>query len=176
MANIVASVELIGFDGSRSIYRVDLGQAPWSTVQAISFVDDGVKSGGTGGASGADLDFVAISNIPYTLEDFPAVVSGSTDLDAEVVYKPGYIARWYDGDLGPWDTSHLFGTGQGNFYDAVRATLGTADGDLDASIGTLSLGEGGQVSLLFNAPITTGASGSAKHYLYFADFGSRGQY
>ncbi|MBO1911615.1 hypothetical protein J4G37_43345, partial [Microvirga sp. 3-52] len=42
--------------------------------------------------------------------------------------------------------------------------------------GTLSLGEGGQVSLLFNAPITTGASGSAKHYLYFADFGSRGQY
>jgi Ca2+-binding RTX toxin-like protein len=176
MTNIVASAEFVGFDGSRSIYRVDLAQAPWSTVQAISFVDDGVRSGGTGGASGFDLDFVGFFDRPYTLEDFPAAASGSSDLGAEVIYSPGYIARWYDGNLGSWDTSHLFGTRQGNFVDAGRATLGTADGDDDGRIGTLSLGEAGQISLLFNNPITTGADGSTKQYLYFADFGSRSEY
>lgn len=135
-----------------------------------------MKSGGSGGASGADIDFVAISDGLYASPaDIPSSVTHST-LNADVVYNPGFVAQWLQGDLGPWDTPGLFGTAAGHVYDPARATLGTMDGDLNGSTGTLSLGEGGQVSLLFNAPITTGASGSAKHYLYFADFGSRGQY
>jgi Ca2+-binding RTX toxin-like protein len=177
MASVVASAEFIGFDGSRSIYRVDLSQLPSSTVQSIALLDDGVKSGGSGGASGADIDFVAISDRPYSLPaEIHAALNQSNAVNASVVYNPGFVAQWLQGDLGPWDTPDLFGTAAGHVYDPARATLGTMDGDLNGSTGTLSLGEGGQVSLLFNAPITTGADGSAKHYLYFADFGSRGQY
>jgi hypothetical protein len=140
MANIVASVEFIGFDHSRSFYRVDLGQVPWSAVQSISFLDDGVKLGGTGGASGADIDFVAIAGEWYASPDnILSLVPPGNTLQADVVYNPGFMAQWVPGDLGPWDTSHFFGTAPGNGYDPAQATLGVADGDLDASLGTLSL-------------------------------------
>ncbi|WP_285892602.1 calcium-binding protein [Microvirga terrae] len=177
MTSIVASAELIGFDGSRSIYRVDLSQLPFSTLQAISLVDDGVRSGGTGGSSGADIDFVAISDlVPPSTHDFQSVLADSKVLGADVVFHAGYLAQWVLGDLGPWDSSHLFGTVPGNVYDPAIATLGLADGDANGSKGTLSLGEAGQVSLLLNSPVPTGAGSPAQHYLYFADYGSRGQY
>jgi Ca2+-binding RTX toxin-like protein len=177
MANVVAHAEFIGFDGSRSIYRVDLGQLPSSTVQSIALLDDGVKSGGSGGASGADIDFVAIADGLYSSPaEIPSSVTQSNALNASVVYNPGFVAQWLQGDLGPWDTSHLFGTTPGHVYDPVKATLDSMDGDSNGSTGTLSLGEAGQMSLLLNSPVTTGANGTAKHYLYFADFGSSGQY
>ena len=177
MTSIVASAEFIGFDGSRSIYRVDLSQLPSNTVQAISLVDDGVKSGGTGGASGIDIDFMVISASLYPTPDgIQHLPAHDGSIDADVVFHPGYLSQWLLGDLGPWDTSHLFGTTPGNVYDPSTARLGQADGDFNGSAGTLSLGEGGQVSMLLNSPVTTGAGGSTKHYLYFADFGSRGQY
>jgi Ca2+-binding RTX toxin-like protein len=177
MTSIVASAEFIGFDGSRSIYRVDLSQLPSSTLQAISLIDDGVRSGGTGGSSGADIDFVTISDFYCTsAKAFSESLASGGGLDASVVYHPGFLAQWVLGDLGPWDTSHLFGTAPGNVYDPTIAALDRVDGDANGSTGTLSLGEAGQVSLLLNSPVPTGAGGATKHYLYFSDYGSGGQY
>ncbi|WP_262300355.1 hypothetical protein, partial [Microvirga sesbaniae] len=61
MTTVGVSAEFIGFHAGRGIYRIDLSQVPLSTIQSIAFIDDGIRSGGSGGSSGADIDFVSIS-------------------------------------------------------------------------------------------------------------------
>ncbi len=167
MTSVAVSADFLGFDGSRSIYRIDLSQVPLSTVQAVTFVDDGIRSGGRGGASGADLDFVAFSDTQYTSPVLPLSVTQSNALDASVVYHPGYLAQLLDGDPPLWNTSHFFGTLPGNIFDPNQATLGLADGANDASTGTISLGDGGQLSLLLNSGV--------HRYLYFGEYGNRAE-
>ncbi len=164
MTSVAAAATFLGFDGSRSIYRVDLSQVSWS-VQSVTFVDDGVRSGGRGGASGADLDFVAFSNSFYNSPVLPTAITQSNSLNADVVFHPGYMAQWVDGDPPIWNTSNFFGTAPGNVFDPNKATLGLADGDQDASFGSISLGDGGQLSLLLNSGVG--------RYLYFGEYGNR---
>ncbi|MEE1657661.1 calcium-binding protein [Microvirga sp. CF3062] len=173
MTSVVAQAEFLGFHAGRGIYRIDLSQTSLSVLQTISFVDDGIRTGGTGGASGADIDFVSVSDMFCdSVELHPSITRGNS-LSAEVAYRPGYLTEWIAGDMPSWNTSNLFGTNPGHYYDSTRSTLGVADGANDASTGTLSLGEGGQLSLMLNSAVPTGADGSAKRYVYFGEYGSQ---
>lgn len=173
MTDVVVQADFLGFHAGRGIYRIDLSQTSLNVLQTITFVDDGIRSGGTGGASGADVDFVSVSGMFADSVDLHPSITQGNSLSAEVVYRPGYLTQWLSGDLPSWNTSSLFGTNPGHVYDAARSTLGIADGANDASTGTLSLGEGGQLSLMLNAAVPTGADGSAKRYLYFGEYGSQ---
>ncbi|WP_052003222.1 calcium-binding protein [Microvirga sp. BSC39] len=174
MTSVVVQPEFLGFHAGRGIYRIDLSQIPLSVLQTISFIDDGVRTGGSAGASGADIDFVSFSSEYFaSASALDPSVTQANSLSAEVVYRPGYMTEWHQGDSTLWNTSSLFGTTSGHVYNAARSTLGVADGANDASTGTLSLGEGGQLNLLLNSAEPTGAGGSAKRYLYFGEYGSQ---
>lgn len=173
MTSVVAQAEFLGFHAGRGIYRIDLSQTSLSVLQTIAFIDDGIRTGGSAGASGADIDFVSVSDMFYDSVDLHPSITQGNSLSAEVVYRPGYMTQWLGGDMPLWNTSSLFGTNPGHVYDAARSTLGIADGANDASSGTLSLGEGGQLNLMLNAAVSTGADGSTKRYLYFGEYGSQ---
>lgn len=168
MATISLTPTYIGQVGSTGIYRVDLGQSGLGSVQAVTIYDDNVLAGGTGGASGFDLDFIRFST---TLTSDPSAASalpndGSFDFGtAGVVFRPGLLQTWDPADPAAWNTANLLGTSGANVYDPGKSTFETRDGDA-GDTGALSLGEAGQVTFLLNGAVAT-----AGRYLYFGDDG-----
>jgi Ca2+-binding RTX toxin-like protein len=175
MSSVRVNVEQIGSVGSTVVYRIDLSQSGLSEIRSITFGDDNIKSGGTGGASGLDLDFLKLSSQLTTsasnaADDTLIVGENAFNFSGNgVVYHPGYLRQWNAGDVEFWNTNHLFGT-TGNVYDPALSTLGVRDGQESASFGALSLGEGGQVTFLLNGAVSTGTPGAPK-YLYFGEPG-----
>ncbi|WP_201865142.1 calcium-binding protein [Microvirga soli] len=172
MASVTLTPEFVGVSGTVNIYRIDLSQAGLANIQSITLQDDGFRSGATQASSGSDIDFVKLSTRyataawEVTKEQFE--VSAGLDYSAGVVLNAGFLTSWHPDDNPIFNASDLFGTTAG-FYDPAKATLSKSDAANNASTGTLSLGEGGQITFLLNAPMDTGLNGSAKQYLYFGE-------
>jgi Ca2+-binding RTX toxin-like protein len=158
----------IGQVVSTGVYRIDLSTLGLGTIQSITLWDDQIVSGGTGGASGFDLDFIKLSTTFTASASTAASLTGQNvfDFTTGVSYQPGYFQTWTVGDPLEWNTPYLFGTTGGHIYSPGKATLGVRDGLNLGDSGGLSLGEGGRVTLSFNAPINT-----AGLYLYIGDAG-----
>ncbi len=169
MAVVQLSAEYLGQYANTGVYRVDLSQSGLSAIKAITIADDNVISGGTGAASGFDLDFVRLSS-GFAADPTAAVsLSGDNAFDfssSGVVFQPGYLQPWAAGDAPVWNTGTLFGTTSGNVYAQELATLGVADGALSSASGSISLGEAGRLSFLLKSGVSTDGK-----YLYFGDSG-----
>lgn len=154
--------------GDSGVFRVDLSTSGLSVIQSIIVEDDNKISGGTGAASGFDLDVMKLSP---TLTSSPSQVASLVGLnaftfsDAGVVFKPGFLQPYSPSDPLSWNQNRLFGTA-GSSVDFTSATLNALDGEEAADLGAISLGEGGRIGFSLNAP--TSPSGL---YLYIADLG-----
>jgi Ca2+-binding RTX toxin-like protein len=162
MATVRLGSVLVGRVGDTDIYRVDLSQSGFSTIGAITIHDDNNISGGGGSHSGMDLDLVKLLNT--SVNDATAVsdLSGEAvfDFTNGVDFQPGFqtpVAAW---DPPEWNTN-LQGTSGANIYDPAKATLDSADSN------ELSLGEGGQVTLLLKSALSTSG-----RYFYYGETGS----
>ncbi|MBM6579158.1 hypothetical protein ILT44_03095 [Microvirga sp. BT689] len=152
----------IGRVGETSIYRVDLSQSGFGTIGAITIHDDNVLSGSTGVYSGMDLDFVRLLNSATdaaTLTGLPG--EPIFDFSASgIVFQPGFQTPLGPTDPPEWNTN-LQGTSGFNIYDPDKAMLGSVND------GTLSLGEGGQITFLLKTPLSTNG-----RYFYFGEAGN----
>jgi len=164
--------QYIGNVGETGVYRVSLASLGVSRIGEIAILDDGVISGGTGGKSGFDLDFVGISS---TLTDDAATAASLTGTDllkfdaTETVFRAGFQQTWLPSEKAEWNSPTLFGTaaGSGNAQvDFTKVALGLRDGTMHTDVGALSLGEGGGVSFLLSKSVDP-----AGLYLYFGDAG-----
>lgn len=168
MASVTLTPEFVGVSGTINVYRIDLSQAGLSSIQAITLQDDGFRSGATQASSGSDIDFVMLSSSIVSAawevtEDKISQLPG-LDYNTGVVFNAGFLTPWSPDDNPIFNAPNLFGTTAG-FYDPTRANLSKSDAANNASTGTLSLGEGGQITFLLNSPL----SGSDKQYLYFGE-------
>src|SRR4051812_19428276 len=96
---------LIGKYGETGIYRIDLGQSGMSSISNITFKDDSLTSGGTGAASGFDLDFVKVSSTLTGAGDAVAAMTGDAVFDygpGGVLYSPGARQTYHAGDPASW--------------------------------------------------------------------------
>ncbi len=158
----------LGDVGGSGVFRVDLSTLGLSVIQSIIVEDDNKISGGSGAASGFDLDVVKLSPI---LTSSPTQVASLVGLnaftfsDAEVILKPGFLQPYSPSDPLSFDQNRLFGTAGSN-VDFTIATLDTLDGEFSADIGGVSIGEGGRIGFSLNAPISPSGL-----YLYVADSG-----
>ncbi len=162
MATVKLSATYIGAIGDTGIYRVDLSQSGLASIGAISIYDDKVISGGTGAASGFDLDFLKVSS---TFTEDPATASGLVgdnifDFSGGVVYQPGFMQPWDPTEPPSRSAPNLFGTVGANTYSAELSTLGINDEKF------ISLGEGGSLTALLSQALAGGGK-----YLYFGDDG-----
>jgi hypothetical protein len=162
---------LIGQIGDVGIYRVELSSSGLASIQSITIHDDNVVSGGTGGASGFDLDFIELSNTATTSASAAAsLLPGSNLFDfssAGVTFHPGFLQAWQSGNPDFWNTSQLFGTTGINLqYSQSLATLKTLDGSNASSNGAISLGEGGYITFKLTQAVNTSGL-----YLYYGDVG-----
>ncbi|MBM6592948.1 calcium-binding protein [Microvirga pudoricolor] len=169
MAQVQLTPTYIGQFRETGIYRIDLSQSGLSEIRSITIYDDNVISGGTGGASGFDLDYLRLSKAPTTVASTAAGFSGEDAFDftsGGVFFEAGYVQPWMRGDLPIWNVGTLFGTTSGHVYDPGLSTLDVLDGTRNAESGSISLGEGGQITFLLKYDVTT-----AGKYLYFGDSG-----
>jgi len=168
MATVTLSSTYIGAVGETGIYRVDLSQSGLTAIQAISILDDKIVSGGTGAASGFDLDFLKISS---TFTDSASVASGLQGdavfdfSELGVAFQPGFLQAWSHSDPVSWNAPTLLGTVGANTYSPGLATLGVQDD------GAISLGEGGWLTALLNQSVPTTNPNAGPRYLYFGDDG-----
>ena len=158
----------IGKYGETGIYRIDLSQSGLTSISNITFKDDSVTSGGTGAASGFDLDFVKVSSTLTAGADSVAAITGDPVFDYTadgVLFSPGARQAYHAGDPASWNAPYLFGT-TADVYNQGAATLGVLDGTRSSDDGSISLGEGGQLTLYLSQALSSGAK-----YLYFGDSG-----
>jgi len=167
MDALINSVYL-GDTGDSGVFRLNLADSGLSSIRSITLEDDNIISGGTGAASGFDLDLIKISP---TLVSDPAQVAALPSLSAftfansNVLFQPGFLQPWQSSDLAIWNQNQLFGT-SGASVNFPFATLAVLDGKNAADVGAVSIGEGGRISFTLNNPISpTGL------YLYIADVG-----
>lgn len=158
----------LGDTGDAGISRINLAESGLSSIQSITLEDDNVISGGTGAASGFDLDLIKVST---TLVNSAAQVAALPSLnvftfsDANVTFQPGFLQPYQFGDPASWNQNRLFGT-IGSNINFSTATLGVLDGANNTGVGGLSIGEGGRITFTLNSAISpTGL------YLYIADVG-----
>jgi Ca2+-binding RTX toxin-like protein len=157
MASVTVAPEFVGVNGTTNVYRIDLSQVGLANIQSITLQDDGLRSGATRASSGSDIDFVKIAQERETeawkvvKDEFGS--SDQFDYQTGVVFNAGYLTSWSSYDNPLFDVGSLFGTSAGA-YDPGKATFRYADAEANASIGTLSLGEGGQLTFLLNGPAT----------------------
>ena len=166
MATVKMTATYLGPVGMTGIYRIDLGQSGLATIGSITFHDDYYMTGG----SGFDLDVVKLSTINTNDANAAAALGASPDLNfgaGGTVLHAGYLLDFDPDDYPEWNTSPLLGTTGANVFSDALSTLDTLDGPGDGGTeGALSFGEGGQFTLLLNAPIA-----SAGRYLYFGELG-----
>lgn len=170
MATASLTPVLIGQVGDTAIYRIDLSQSGFSTINTITIADDSVVSGGSGTVSGIDLDFVKLSS---TSTASASAVSSLSDEDAfsfsasGMVFNPGFLLPWSSGDNPIWNKPYLSGT-DANVFNAEKATLALHDGSSASDTGSISLGEGGNLTFVLNHAVSTDSK-----YLYVGDRGGR---
>ena len=158
----------LGNAGNSGVFKLNLADSGLSSIRYITVEDDDVISGGTGAASGFDLDLIKVSTTPVT---DPTQVAALPSLDAftfadsKVSFQPGFLRTWNQGDPASWNQPDLFGA-NGSNVDFPFSTLSALDGINIAGTGSLSLGEGGKITFTLNNPIST-----ADLYLYVADAG-----
>jgi Ca2+-binding RTX toxin-like protein len=163
MATASLSPVLIGKVGDTAIYRVDLTQSGFSTINTVTVADDNVISGGSGSVSGIELDFVKLSSISATRASDVASLSGEDAFNfgpSGVVFSPGFIQSSSD-NYRPY----LSGT-DANIYSPDKATLDVRDGSSSNSTGAISLGEGGKIQFLLSHVVSTDG-----RYLYIGERG-----
>ena len=159
---------LLGNSGSSGVFRLNLADSGLSSIRYITVEDDNVISGGTGAASGFDLDLIKVSTTLVTDPNQVAALPSLSDFtfaDSNVAFQPGFLRAWNQGDPASWNQTDLFGA-SGSSVDFPFATLSTLDGIGIAGAGSLSLGEGGRITFTLNDPTST-----AGLYLYVADAG-----
>ena len=170
MATVKMTATYLGPVGMTGIYRIDLGQSGLTNIGSITFHDDFYMTGGSAAASGFDLDLVKLSSVDTNDPEAAATLAASPDLNfdtASTVFHAGYMLDFDPDDYPEWNTSPLLGTTGANIFSNAIATLDTADGPAEGGTeGALSFGEGGQFTLLLNAPVA--ATG---RYLYFGELG-----
>lgn len=162
MATVKLNATYIGAIGDTGIYRVDLSQSGLASIGAISIYDDKAISGGTGAASGFDLDFMKVSSTFTSDPSTASGLSGDTVFDflSGIVYQPGFMQPWDPTEPPSRSAPNLFGTIGANTYSSDLSTLGINDDKF------ISLGEGGSLTALLNQALSGGGK-----YLYFGDDG-----
>lgn len=158
----------LGDSGESGVFRLNLAESGLSSIRSITVEDDNIISGGTGAASGFDLDSIKISTSlisdPSQVALLPEL-SAFTFSDSNVLFQPGFLQLWQLGDPAVWNSSQLSGT-NGSRVNFSTATLGSLDGSNGSGFGSVSIGEGGRISFNLNSPIAPNGL-----YLYIADVG-----
>ncbi|WP_088892288.1 bluetail domain-containing putative surface protein [Leptolyngbya ohadii] len=161
--SIILNPTLVQQFGGNWIYRFNLADSGLANIQSITIEDDNLISGGLGSDSGADIDWVQISNTSITSASQAANLTGInafTFSDAQVLLQPGFL-------VPNGNDSQLTGTlnGRVNF---TSATLDRLDGTADGTSSRISLGEAGKLTFNLNAPLPpTGL------FFYVSEVGSR---
>ncbi|MDX2240678.1 MAG: calcium-binding protein [Leptolyngbyaceae cyanobacterium bins.302] len=158
----------LGDVGDSGVFRVNLAESGLTSIQSITIEDDNVISGGTGAASGFDLDMIKLSPVLTNSAFQASFLVGSnafTFSDLTTSFQPGFLQPWQSGDPEIWNQDRLFGTA-GLRVNFPSATLGVLDGENGLEFGGVSIGEGGKITFTLNSPIS-----SANLYLYVADVG-----
>ena len=168
MAILKLRPEYMGETGDTGVYRLDLSKFGLSSIQSITIYDDNIISGGRGSASGFDLDFIKTSTTKASFSSTTATLAGDAvfNFTSGVQYRPGFMQPNASSDPISWKQPNLEGTTAGNVYSPGLATFGFLDGVNGDGNGSLSLGEGGQVTFKLTSSITT-----AGRYLYIGDVG-----
>jgi Ca2+-binding RTX toxin-like protein len=163
MATASLSSVLIGKIGNTAIYRVDLTQSGFSTIDTITVADDNVISGGSGSVSGIELDFVKLSSTSTATASAVEPLSGEDAFNfgpSGIVFSPGFVRSSSD-NYRPY----LSGT-DANIYSPDKATLDVRDGSSSNNTGAISLGEGGKIQFLLSHVVSTDGK-----YLYIGERG-----
>jgi Ca2+-binding RTX toxin-like protein len=175
MEAIINSVNL-GDTRDSGVFRLNLLDAGLESIQSITLEDDNVISGGTGAASGVDLDLIKISPTLVTraseVEALPSL-NVFTFANSNVLFQPGFLQPYRFSDPSSANQNRLFGT-IGSEANLPTATLGTLDGIDWSGIGYISIGEGGRISFNLNEPIRfnfNSAIAPTALYLYIGDIG-----
>lgn len=170
MATVSLRPTYVGQVGNTGVYRVDLSQSGLGIIESITIYDDNVISGGSGGASGFDLDFIKLSTTYATSSSAIDALAGENFFDfsnAGVVFRAGYLQTFNPNDPALFNTPNLYGTTGDNVYKPTKATFGVRDGTQnDNNSGHMSLGEAGQATFLLTGQVAT-----VGRYLYFGDAG-----
>src|SRR5690349_18596226 len=106
MAQVQLTPTYIGQFRETGIYRIDLSQSGLSEIRSITIYDDNVISGGTGGASGFDLDYLRLSTGYAEAASTAAGYGGEDAFDftsGGVSFEAGYVQPWARGDLPIWN-------------------------------------------------------------------------
>jgi serralysin len=157
----------LGEVGDSGIYRVDLNGLATGQIRSVTILDDGLISGGTGAASGIDVDFINLSNVLTSSASTAAGLAPSPALSFtadRVSLQSGFLQPWSSGDAADWNRSILFGNTASGGINLATATLSVRDGANPTEAGSVSLGEGGRLSIQLVSPISGG-------YLYLGDVG-----
>jgi Ca2+-binding RTX toxin-like protein len=164
---IINSVNL-GDTKDSGVFRLNLADSGLSSIQSITLEDDNIISGGTGAASGFDLDQIKISptlvNSASQVAALPSL-SAFTFTSTNVFFQSGFLQPYRFSDPASANQFQLFGT-NGLQANLPGATLDVLDGVDWSGLGYVSIGEGGRISFNLNTAIApTGL------YLYIADVG-----
>lgn len=165
----VISPTYLGNFGDSGVFRLDLASSGLPKIRSITIQDDNIISGGTGAASGFDLDALKIASI-FTTSPFEAESVAGLDVftfsNKKVKLSAGFLQPWEIGDNEDWNQDELFGV-NGTNVDFAVATFNEIDAlDLTGEGGSISIGEGGQITFTLNQALTTDGL-----YLYVADAG-----
>lgn len=163
MATASLSAVFVGKVGDTAVYRVDLTQSGFSTINAITIADDNVISGGSGSVSGVEIDFVKVSSTSTERASTVESLSGEDAFNfgpSGIVFSPGFIRSSSD-NYRPY----LSGT-DANIYSPDKATLDVRDGSSSNNTGAISLGEGGKIQFLLSHVVSTDGK-----YLYIGERG-----
>lgn len=157
----------LGEVADTGIYRVDLNGLATGQIRSVTILDDGLISGGTGAASGIDVDFINLSNTLTSSASTAAGLAPSPALSFtadRVLLQSGFLQPWSSSDPADWNRSILNGNTASGGINLATATLSVRDGADSTGVGSVSLGEGGRLSIQLVSPISGG-------YLYLGDLG-----
>lgn len=164
----------LGQVGEVGLFRLDLATAGVASIQTITLYDDGLISGGSGAASGFDLDMIKLSTTQVTRASAVSALPGLEGFDfshQNVLFEPGFLQPWRSSDPQVWNRNQLFGTVGETQVNFATATLDLVDG-YDRSntnpvdFSSVSIGEGGRITFRLTRPIATEGL-----YLYLSDVG-----
>jgi hypothetical protein len=162
-----SQVTYLGQVNGTFVYRIDLQSFGFAGVRAIQLEDDNIVSGGTGAASGAEIDFLKVSSTSTTSAStaYGSISSAVSWGSGNVRLEQGFLQPWQQGDPAEWNRATLLGTSGVNQVNFGTATLTAGDGVENPFSGTVSIGEGGR--------LTFSLSTAASRYLYIGEEGAR---
>jgi hypothetical protein len=157
-----------GSPAATGVFRADLSGLGLGTIASVTILDNSARTAGSPGQfSGFDLDAIVISTVLITdAADVGLLVPAAVFNVATSILTAG-------AQEAPTDPA-LFGTAGGQVDDSV-ATLSSFDGNSTTAIpgaaGFVSLGFGGSLALNLMVPIPV----SSPLYLYIGEVGNNGE-